>query len=203
MENLDDMIKQYAKALEAMGRTYGGEAETVTELPPAEENEGSSEEASSYSDEEQNSATGLKTAEITPENDLSEESQPVDTEPAAQEGVAEPTASEVTSTASFSAAVFAGEGTYPVEGARVVVYRDDSIYAFLETDENGATKKVTLPAFAKENSLDSENPDRSIDYFADVFAEGFTAQKGLLVSSVGGSDIFLRVLMIPEEERIG
>lgn len=204
MENLDDMIKKYSEALEEMGKTYGGEAAVkIAEKSSVSENETLSEGTASYSAEEENTAKEAETAEITLENDLAEEEETVDTEPSVQEGVAEPSEADITSTALFSAAVFAGEGTYPVEGARIVVYRDDNIYAFLESDANGATKKVTLPAFPEENSLDSENPDRSIDYFADVFAEGFKAQKGLLVSSVGGSDIFLRVLMVPEEERLG
>lgn len=207
MENLDDMIRQYAEALEAMGQSYGGEAEIrekqEVNLPQKKQNEGASEEVASYSEKDENGENTPETAEITAENGTFEEGAYVDTEPAAEAGTAEPEASEVTSTASFSAAVFSGEGTYPVKGARVVVYRDDNIYAFLETDGNGATKKVTLPAFPEENSLEPQNPDRSIDYYADVFAEGFITQKGLLVSGVGGSEIFLRVLMIPEAERIG
>ena len=107
---------------------------------------------------------------------------------------------EADSSATFSARVFTAEGAYPIEGAKVVVYRGDNIYAFIETDSEGRTKAVRLPAFAEENSLEEDNPLKSIDYFADVFAAGFVTQKALLVSAVGGSDITLDVLMVPDKE---
>lgn len=203
-EDFDDIIKKYTQTLEMMGQTYGGEAEKVVETPPKTENEETLENEASYSPEEENAAPEAEIDETPTENeDVSAENENIDTEPAVNEPATESAQSEATSFASFTAVIFSGEGAYPVEGARVVVYRDDNIYAFLETDENGTTKKVRLPAFEMENSLESENPDQSIDYFADVFAEGFTSQKGLLVSSVGGSEILLRVLMVPEDERIG
>ncbi len=203
IENLDDMIKKYTEALETMGKTYGGEAEQMALTPSETANEEPSEEMASYSEEDENIENALETAAESPENTYAEEENDIATDSSATESNNDAGENELTSTASFSAAVFSGDYTYPVEGARIVIYRDDNIYAFLETDENGATKKITLPTFAEQNSLESDNPDRSVDYFADVFAEGFTPQKGLLVSGVGGSDIFLKVIMVPESERIG
>lgn len=204
MENLDDMIKKYAAALEFMGRTYGGEAEKTAEVLPKTENK---EVLKKEENDTANTENELKLAEM-PANDIENgadegENETVNTEPAVNAPAVSFPEGEATSSALFSASVFSGEGVYPVEGARIVVYRGDNIYAFLETDATGSTKRVRLPAFEKENSLESENPDRSIEYSADVFAEGFISQKGLLVSSVGGSEILLRVLMVPESERIG
>ncbi len=203
-ETFDDIIKKYAEELETMGQTYGGEVKGVVETPSKTENEETLKESTSVSKEEENTENEPETAQIPPENDeTGDESADVNTDPAVNEPAAENAQSEATSFASFSAVVFSGEGAYPVEGARLVVYRDDNIYAFLQSDENGRTKTVQLPAFSKENSLEPDNPESNIDYFADVFAEGFTSQKGLLVSSVGGSEILLRVLLVPDEERIG
>ena len=203
-ESFDDIIKKYAEELEAMGQTYGGEVKRVVEAPPKTENEEALKETTSVSQGEENAKNEPETAQIPSENDETEdESADVNTDPAVNEPAKENAPSEATSSASFSAVVFSGEGAYPVEGARIVVYRDDNIYAFLQSDENGRTKTVQLPAFSKENSLEPDNPESNIDYFADVFAEGFISQKGLLVSSVGGSEILLRVLLVPDEERIG
>ena len=203
-ESFDDIIKKYTEALEIMGQTYGGEAERKAESPLEEGNEKTSEETATDLQKEENGANEPKNAQITAGNsEVGDESADVNTEPAVNEPAVENLQSEATSSATFSAVVFSGEGAYPVEGARIVIYRGDDIYAFLQSDENGRTKTVQLPAFSKENSLEPDNPEGNIDYFADVFAEGFIPQKGLLVSSVGGSEILLRVLMVPEEERIG
>ena len=203
-ENLDELIKQYADALEFMGQTYGGEAKKVDVVASESPNEEALIKTTTDSNEEENTVAESEMASEEAEDELSDKAiETVDTEPAVKEPATEAAASEATSTADFSAGVFYGEGAFPVKGAKLVIYREDDIYAFLETDENGSTKRITLPAFNKENSLESDNPDQSIDYFADVFAEGFISQRGLLVSSVGGSDIFLRVLLVPESERIG
>ena len=203
-ESFDDIIKRYTEELEIMGQNYGGEVERMVVKPSETEDKGASEETTTESKEEGNTVNEAVTDEISPKNDATEtESALVNTDPAVNDSAQEDASGEVTSTADFSAVVFAGEGAYPVEGAKIVVYRNDDIYAFLQSDENGRTKKVKLPAFSKENTLIPDNPESNINYFADVFAEGFIAQKGLLVSSVGGSEILLRVLLVPEEERIG
>ena len=201
------MIKKYTRELEIMGRAYGGEAEEMPLTSLKIEAESVLEEVTSYPKTTENDENALKTVAEPLENDQSKEETAIDEEinenEADEEASEKEAESNMTSKAIFSAAVFSGDYTYPVEGARIVIYREDNIYAFLETDVNGATKRITLPSFEKENSLEPDNPDRSVDYFADVFAEGFTPQKGLLVSAVGGSDVFLKVLMVPESERIG
>ena len=202
IEDIDEMIKKYSQSLVEMGLIYGGEVEKDVAMLPNAENESTSEEAMSSSSEAANPSKAPETVAETAKN-TSIEVEDVNTDPAVSPPSARFPEGEATSAAAFSAAVFSGAQAYPVANARVVVYRGDNIYAFVTTDGNGKTKTVSLPAFDESNSLESDNPRRSIDYLADVFAEGFIAQKGLLVSAVGGSDILLNVLMIPEEERIG
>lgn len=195
------MIKKYSQSLVEMGMTYGGEAKKEPAEPPKTENESTSEEVATSSKEPQNTGKTVETAAKTPKN-TSIEVEEVNTDPAVSAPTVNFAEGEATSFAPFVAAVYSGEEAYPVAGARVIVYRGDNIYAFLTTDENGRTKNARLPAFPESNSLESDNIRQSIDYSADVFAEGFIARKGLLVSAVGGSDILLKVIMIPEEERI-
>lgn len=186
-----------------MGSVYGGEAEKETPSDTSDEAE------ETTSDEEGNESPER---EKEPSEPISEKervkNEGSDTENAEAESAARPPSvlmpeGEATSSATFFARVFTGEGSYPVQGAKVVLYRGDNIYSFLETDENGRTKTVKLPAFAESNSLEPDNENQSISYNADVFAESFTPQKGLLVSAVGGSEIVLNVLLVPQEERLG
>lgn len=195
------MIKKYSESLVEMGVIYGGEIEKEREISPKTENESSSEEATTSSAETENNENAQEMSAETTKN-TSIEVEDVNTDPAVGPPSVNFPEGEATSFANFTAAVFSGEEAYPVAGAKVVVYREDNIYAFLTTDENGRTEAVRLPAFPESNSLESDNPRSSIDYFADIFAEGFIARKALLVSAVGGSDILLKVIMIPEEERI-
>lgn len=195
------MIKKYSQFLVEMGMTYGGEAKKEPAEPPKTENESTSEEVTTSSKETQNAEDAAETAAETPKN-TSIEVEDVNTYPAVSPPAVSFAEGDATSLAPFVAVVYSGEGAYPVAGARVVVYRGDNIYAFLTTDENGRTKTARLPAFPEGNSLESDNPEQSIDYYADVFAEGFVTRRGLLVSAVGGSDILLKAVMIPEEERI-
>ncbi len=197
------MIKKYTHELEMMGRAYGGEAEDVPVTLSKTQEESVLKGTVTNTEKTQNAVNDQETAAEALKNSRSEEKIANEEENFYNEAQEVEAESEMTSTAGFSAAVFSGDYTYPVEGARIVVYREDNIYAFLETDANGATKRITLPAYERENSLEADNPDRSVDYFVDAFAEGFTPQKGLLVSAVGGSDAFLKVLMVPESERIG
>lgn len=195
------MIKKYSQSLVEMGQIYGGEAEKEAAAPQKTENESALEETTTSSNETKNASNAPETATQTPGN-TSIEVEDVNANPAVGPPAVDFSEGEATSFAPFSAAVFSGEEAYPIAGARVVVYRGDSIYAFLTTDENGRTKTARLPAFEESNSLEADNPRQNIDYSADVFAEGFITKKGLLVSAVGGSDILLKVIMIPQEERI-
>ncbi len=200
-DNLDENIKKYSEALVEMGQTYGGEVplerERGAEKAPKTDSEESSEKPTNDSPAEEEVAKPAKMDEEPPKSDDSED---IDTTPAVKEPSVTFPQGEATSSATFLARVFTAENAYPIEGAKIVVYRGDNIYAFLETDSEGKTKTVRLPAFKESNSLEEDSQYQSIDYSADAFAEGFKAQKGLLVSSVGGSDIVLNVLMIPEGE---
>lgn len=104
--------------------------------------------------------------------------------------------------AEFSARVFSGEDAYPIEKAKILLYKDKKLYHFLLTDENGKTPKIKILAAPKDNSLIPNSENRQIDYLADVFADGFTPKKGLIVCAVGGSDILLETQLIPIPERI-
>lgn len=103
--------------------------------------------------------------------------------------------------AGFSARVFTGEDAYPVENAKVLIYKDKKLFHFLLTDENGNTPRVEIAAAPSENALIPNSENQQIDYLAEVFADGFTPQRDLLVSAVGGTDILLPVQLIPISER--
>lgn len=102
----------------------------------------------------------------------------------------------------FTAKVYSGNQAYAVPGAKISIYLDGKLHAFLITDENGATKQIKLESYPKINSFIPESNEQTIDYYADVFAEGFSERKGLLVSAVGGSDILLSTELTPLSERI-
>ncbi len=113
-----------------------------------------------------------------------------------------PTAAEnpLDDTATFYASVRSGEGAFPVANAKVIVKKGREIVAFLVTDENGNTPTVALPAYPEKDSLSSETA-KAVDYYADVYAEGFQEKKNLPVSATGGAKIELNVELTPNEER--
>lgn len=201
--NIEEMIKEYSRQLMKM--------KDESKFPQTKENENTGEAA------EPEEEVFSENAEVT-EYEIIAEKDETATESAGTEDIPdiEDTSffREITDKtpsfslkdsenfALFSANVFAGDNTYPVENAKVSVYRDDEIFAFLSTDENGLTKKVKLPSYPEINSLESENQRQSLDYYADVFANGFATQKGLLVSAVGGSDIVLDVSMTPLSDEV-
>lgn len=104
--------------------------------------------------------------------------------------------------ADFQARVFSGEQAYPIEGAKVLIYLEGKLHTFLITNESGETQRVKIEASPEENSLTPNSENQQLDYRADVYADGFTPKKGLLVSAVGKSDILLAVQLTPEPERI-
>lgn len=200
-DDIDEMIKRYSEKLQQMGDAYGGEvtSEIVSE-GAVSENEETSQKMTTEPKKDENPIFDNETTKQEAKKEESEgENAEQKQEEAAPPVVAFPEG-EATSSADFFARVFTGEGAYPVASARVIVYRGDNIYAFLETDSEGSTKRVKLPAFRESNSLDPDSENRSLEYLADVFASGFTAQKGLVVSAVGGSELVLNVLLVPEEE---
>lgn len=102
----------------------------------------------------------------------------------------------------FSAGVYSGNQAYAIPRAKISIYLDGKLHAFLITDENGATEKIKLQSYPKLNTFIPESTEQTVDYSADVFAEGFAEKKGLLVSAVGGSDILLNIELTPLSERI-
>jgi hypothetical protein len=102
----------------------------------------------------------------------------------------------------FSAAVYSGNQAYAIPDAKISIYIDGKLHAFLITDENGKTKKIKLGSYPKINTFIPESQEQRVDYYADIYADGFTPKKGLLVSAVGGSDILLNAELTPLSERI-
>lgn len=102
----------------------------------------------------------------------------------------------------FTARVFSGGEAYAVPDAKISIYLDGKLHAFLITDENGITKQIKLQSYPALNNFIPDNTEQTIDYSADIFARGFAERKGLLVSAVGGSEILLNTELTPLSERI-
>ncbi len=112
------------------------------------------------------------------------------------------TLDEPESFAFFTARVFTGNNAYPIENAKVLVIKDDKLFTFLATDSDGMTKRVRLPSYPEINSFEPESEEQYVEYTGEVYAEGFTPKKDLLISAVGGSEIVLDVQMTPVDERV-
>lgn len=195
--NFENMIKKYADELIKMSRE-----KTLPDIPEektteeTEENFSVSEESEflPFDEEKESDAepqARASTADIPgiEEADFYEET--------AEEIVHEEEKNEMTGHATFSARVFTGNNTYPIENAKVLVVKDDNLYTFLTTDRDGVTKKVRLPSFPEANSLNPDSDKQYVNYTGEVYATGFTPKKGLLIEAVGGSDIVLDVQMTP------
>ncbi len=187
-DNFENMIKKYADELIKMSKekVLPDAQEDITDTESEETVEEQSE--SDFIPFEQGRDVSPK--EETPENPVTE-----------NEVASNPTENEMTDYANFSARVFTGNNAYPIENAKVLVVKDDSLYTFLTTDKDGTTKKVRLPAFPESNSLNPESDKKSVKYTGEIYATGFTPRKGLLISAVGGSDVVLDVQMTPISER--
>lgn len=185
--NFESMIKKYTDELLKMSKEkilpdITEAKEEITDEEVAEEKEG---ELLPF-EEESTSADDIPGTETT---DFYEENTPE------KESV-------LTDYATFSARVFTGNNAYPIENAKVLVVKDDTLYTFLITDRNGTTKKVRLPSFPERNSLNPESNERAVQYTGEVYATGFTPKKNLFISAVGGSDIVLDIQMTPISERV-
>lgn len=119
-----------------------------------------------------------------------------------QENVSSESSVMPDSTANFFARVLSANGAYPVFEARVLLYKDGELFKVLTTSISGETPKVKIPAYSKENSLNPQGENQRFEYSADIYADGFVTQKGLVVSAVGDSEIILAVQLTPVEERI-
>lgn len=69
--------------------------------------------------------------------------------------------------------VFAGEGAEPLEGARVVVSRGDTVYANVTTDRDGFTPVLPLPSVDPALTLTPGNSTPYTAYDVSVTADGF------------------------------
>lgn len=143
---------------------------------------------------------GVQEALITAEDELLPDD--TDSEAVAQDAAPEMNTEIPMDSSLFYARVFTGDNAYPLKGAKVVLRRDGQLVSFTVTDKNGETPKVKIPAFPKENSLEPMSDNQSLEYFADVYMNGFTTKKDLLISAVGGSVAVLDVQMTPIAERI-
>lgn len=187
-KNLDEMIKSYSDELMSYAKEHNSESLVIKNAPqessdilqetPPEEVQENAEEAESEGDGEDGTEVSRSVlSEIPAEDDME-------------------------SFATFRGRVFTGFGAFPVENAKVILYKNDVLYAFLVTDKNGETLTIKLEAFPEKNSLEPLSDEQRTDYSADVYAEGFTEKKNLLVSAVGGSDVVLDVELVPESEVI-
>jgi hypothetical protein len=64
---------------------------------------------------------------------------------------------EPESFALFTAKVYSGNQAYAVPDAKISIYLDGKLHAFLITDENGSTKQIKLEAYPKLNSFIPES----------------------------------------------
>lgn len=197
--NFESMIKKYADELIKMSRE-----KALPDIPEDKVQDDETEEPEIALTEE---------SELFPfEDEAQKEKEPTERlspsdipgieatdfyEEAAEEINPEKETDEITSYATFSARVFTGNNAYPIENAKVLVVKDSKLFTFLTTDRDGVTKKVRLPSFPEDNSLNPDSEMQRVNYTGEVYATGFTPKKGLLISAVGGSDVVLDVQMTP------
>jgi hypothetical protein len=183
-KDLDELISRYTDELISLKNQWRDSGITTEEAKPytAEEttNDIQNEERAMYED-----------TVISPEQ-TSET-----TSPASELPLANPE-----NFALFTAKVYSGNQAYAVPNAKISIYLDGKLHAFLITDENGTTKQIKLQSYPETNSFIPENTQQVLDYYADVYADGFIERKALLVSAVGGSDILLSTELTPVSERI-
>lgn len=201
-ESLDELIKKYSNELvKAYEKRNPGLPDNT-----AEENSEtiSAAQANTFADD--NLLGQDMDSLLISQKNMSEqeaENQPTERETAAEQGqsdIDEDPTEALTGKATFFADVSTGGGAYPVANAKVIVGKNDTIYAFLVTDENGNTPKVTLPAYPAADALNPATV-KTVEYYADVYASGFEEKRNLEVSAVGDSNIILTVELTPMQER--
>ena len=72
----------------------------------------------------------------------------------------------------FTAKVYSGSQAYAVPDAKISIYLDGKLHAFLITDENGSTKQIKLESYPAINNFIPDSEEQTIDYSADIFADG-------------------------------
>lgn len=205
MDNeLDLLISRYTDDLIKLKNKWS-QWGIVTEEVPQEENTNEYEDDSAKTEVEAEAET-----DITTENQ--EENPPIDfiediavkpyKEPENILPISEIPLADPENFALFTAKVYSGSLAYAIPDAKISIYLDGKLHAFLITDENGTTKQIKLESYPKINSFIPESEEQTVDYSADIYAEGFAQKKALLVSAVGGSDILLTTELTPLSERI-
>lgn len=194
--NFESMIKKYADELIKMSRE-----KALPDIPEEAEQEikdetSAAEESELFPFEDEAQKEKEPTERLSPSDIPGIEATDF-YEEAAEEISPEKETDEITSYATFSARVFTGNNAYPIENAKVLVVKDSKLFTFLTTDRDGVTKKVRLPSFPEDNSLNPDSEMQRVNYTGEVYATGFTPKKGLLISAVGGSDVVLDVQMTP------
>lgn len=99
--------------------------------------------------------------------------------------------------ANFKGKVYTAQQAFPVNNAKIIIAKDGEIYSFLTTNSSGETDVVKIKSPPRENSLDPYSTDKSTNYYAQIYADGFATQKNLLVSAVGGTSSLLNSELIP------
>ena len=178
--NLDEMIKSYSAELMDYAKAHNSESLVLKSTP----------QAAAEKEEETPTEAAEEVYEEAGVNEMQRE-----------EGTAEiPAEEDMINSARFKGRVFTGFGAFPVEEAKIILYRNDVLYAFLVTDKNGETPQIKIEAYPEKNSLEPLSDEQRVDYSADVYADGFYEKKNLLVSAVGGSEVVLDVELTPESE---
>ena len=197
MDNeLDALISKYTNDLIKLKEKWS-QWGIVTEEAPQEAPDRYEEAESIEPEDTADSAEEAPPVETAEDTAVKPDEEQENLSPASDLPLAEPE-----SFALFTAKVYSGNQAYAVPDAKISIYLDGKLHAFLITDENGSTKQIKLEAYPKLNSFIPESTQQTVDYYADIFAEGFNEKKGLLVSAVGGSDILLSAELTPISERI-
>ena len=191
-KELDELISKYTEDLINLRNKWKDLGITPPEEP--------SDELKDITPVTESPPTGVEQEDS--KNDNADETETADTKkesPAVADDIPE---ADPENFSYFSAAVYSGNQAYAIPNAKISVYLDGKLHAFLITDENGKTKKIKLGSYPEINTFSPESQEQRVDYYADIYADGFTPKKGLLVSAVGGSDILLNAELTPLSERI-
>lgn len=99
-----------------------------------------------------------------------------------------------------------GEGSYPVEGASVEVFRnigsEKRVYYKKVTDSSGIADGMVLPALPKAESLDSETAsDSGTEYGVTVFHPAYSPEQTHYIKIYGSVETLLPISFIPSSRQ--
>ncbi len=224
-ENIDELISKYSYDLLSFAGKYNSSESENNDIPQQEKgSKGENEKPEIMNEEaesdEESADDENESVQTQPTDEIKEESETDDKDEEHEENLFFPRTLEeenedltpITNPeivdfenpkenpenfALFTAKIFAAEGALPIEGAKIVVKKNGEIHSFLLTNGSGETKTVKLESYPEENSLEPLNPEKQMNYTADVFADGFESKTDLLVAATGGSHIILQEFMVP------